>query len=102
MTLHVFDVEDAQGDLVDILYFCSEGCWRDATARGFIAPDGPGAYPGGYPDFEDGCAVWCAECGVRLTGPDVPIVVNLIGREYGPDGMAVPVLDDAWIAREEC
>lgn len=99
MSTHIRHIEDASGDLVDVLHFCSAGCYADAGARGLYSEENGdgGANPGGTPDAEDESYVYCAECGVRMNGPDTPVVVNLLGREYGPDGRALPVPDPVTI-----
>lgn len=96
MSTHIRHIEDASGDLVDVLHFCSAGCYADAGARGLYSEENGdgGPAPSSVPDAEDECYVYCAECGVRMNGPDTPVVVNLIGREYESDGgRAVPVTD---------
>lgn len=103
MGIRIIELENAQGDLVDVLYFCSAGCGMDFLGRDTIpdAPD-PAAAPCSIPQWseDEGNLVFCAECGVRLNGPEIPIVVNLIGREYDSDGRAIPSRDP-WMIKQE-
>ena len=100
MGTHVRYVEESNGDLTDVLYFCSAGCWTDSFDPYRIgledATEG-GAAPCAESDSAD-CAVYCAECGVMMHDPSgfpTPIVVNLIDRPpIDPyTGRAVPVYD---------
>lgn len=81
MGTHIREVNDPNGDVVDIYYFCSEGCWKDS----FGPLDESEAEEGGYsPCAESDCAdtdVYCDTCGVLMHSADgrpTPVVVNLI------------------------
>ena len=93
MGTHIREAEDERGDLIEILYFCSRGCALDSTERPQLAEFGE---PAGAPcaESEPGVEqdVWCAGCGVLMASPDKepPVVVNLIDREIGEDGVAIP------------
>jgi hypothetical protein len=103
MSTHRRDVEDARGDLVGVLYLCSAGCYRDSfELPGAAGADKGGEAPCSVPEYEDGGSfVYCASCGVRLNGPDAPVVVNLIGRDVDETtGLAVPVRDSGQIEHE--
>jgi hypothetical protein len=89
---YVRDVEEANGDLIDVLYFCSRGCWSDSFAEDRIGPAGGpedenlasegGASPCSENEAGEDIDVHCAECGVLMASPDKrpPTVVNLIER----------------------
>lgn len=104
MATHLRDVVDDRGELVDVHYFCSAGCWSDSFAPDRIGPACPGGAGGLTVGGAAPCAaaepgecrdVHCAECGVLLASPDKdpPAVVNLIARPpLDPlTGAAVPV-----------
>ena len=108
MGTHVRHLNDASGDVVDVLYFCSAGCWSDSLARlDWEGLEEGGASPCAVPGAAESDShvlndsfVYCAECGVRLNGPDAPVVVNLLVREYDLEGRAVPVRDPYMIERQ--
>lgn len=78
---------DARGDLVDVIYVCSDACHRDYCDRTEIPYLGwDGCHEG--PDY----LVYCEQCGVRCnvgdtdaadhcTGECLPVVVNLIAGD---------------------
>ena len=57
MTLHVNEIDDDRGDLVDVLYACSQQC---ALAQGFPQPS---AWPGGMETDSD---QYCVNCGDHI------------------------------------
>lgn len=100
---YIRETQESNGDLTDIHYFCSYGCWRDSFADDRMgpatAPEGGhpaycdagspdddsfagltsgGSYDGSMPDYD----VYCAECGVLMHSleRETPSVVNLITR----------------------
>lgn len=80
MGTHIRTVEDPRGDLVDVYYFCSEGCWGDSFGPLDESKAGLG---GAAPCAEDECDgdVYCDACGVLMHSADgkpTPLVVNLI------------------------
>lgn len=84
MSTHIREIEDADGDLIDICYFCSRGCYLDSFAAdriGDAATEG-GASPCAASEPGAEVDVHCAECGVLMASPDkeAPVVVNLIDR----------------------
>jgi hypothetical protein len=113
MATHRRDLNDSQGDIVDVWYFCSAGCWSDSLRRVPPAPEGEagmeegGCAPCSVPDAEESDShvlndsfTYCAGCGVRLNGPEAPTVVNLIGAEYDLEGRAIPVRDPYMISQQ--
>jgi hypothetical protein len=83
MTQYIRDIEDEQGDLIDVLYFCSRGCWSDSFAADRIGTDATegGASPCAASEIASEREVFCAECGVLIDGPEGgETVVNLIDR----------------------
>ncbi len=108
MGTHVRHVNDSQGDVVDVLYFCSRGCWKDSLVRIPVGTVEEGdASPCAVPDAEvsdshvlNDSFTYCAGCGVRLNGPEAPVVVSLSGTEYDLEGIALPVPDPYMIARQ--
>lgn len=94
MSEHIRTFNDDHGNVVEISYFCSAGCYRDSFAADRMGEGGEG---GAAPcaSSEPGCEqdVYCAECGVLMASPDKepPMVVNLIDRPpIGPFGEALP------------
>jgi hypothetical protein len=85
MGTYIREVEDeTNGDLLDVYYFCSVGCYQDSfdTSRiGDKATEG-GAWPCAESEPGEEVDVYCAECGVLMASPDkpIPVVVNLIER----------------------
>lgn len=101
MGTHIRELHEGTGDLIDVFYFCSRGCWRDSfdVARLGIADareptielrlagmcggltEG-GAAPCAASEAASDREVFCAECGVLMASPwrDTPVVVNLIER----------------------
>lgn len=59
MTTHVEFIEDANGDLIDVWYYCSAPCYRDDTGKGAYGH----TYP--CPDYGDG-DMYCHHCGQWL------------------------------------
>ncbi len=74
---HLQYIEDADGDLIDLEYFCSDSCARNGATN----------YQGWSGIHELEFTEWCKSCGVVIGGTDsdpqcdhlYPIVVNLIG-----------------------
>ena len=56
---HIHPIEDAQGDLVDLVYFCSDSCNRQHSGE---------AYTGWYGCVELEVSNECANCGAILRG----------------------------------
>lgn len=85
---HIREREDSRGDLVEVLYFCSQGCWRDSFAQDRIGDTATvgGASPCASSDPGSEQDVYCVECGVLMASPDkeIPVVVNLIARPEKP------------------
>ena len=83
MDTYIREIEDANGDILDIYYFCSRGCWVDSfdiQRIGDRATEG-GAYPCATDDSPHD--EYCSECGVLMhseDGRETPLVVNLIDR----------------------
>lgn len=89
------EAQDERGDLIDILYCCSASCARDTEERPQLAEFGPAANsPCAESEAAADSDVYCAGCGVLMASPDkeTPVVVNLIEREIGEDGIAIPNL----------
>jgi len=55
ISVHAHYIEDATGDIVDALYYCTDSCHRDN-------PD----YNGWNGCNEIMAPAWCANCGVEL------------------------------------
>lgn len=74
-------IEDSHGDLIDIVYVCSDSCHRDYCNRLNIP------YLG-WDGCHEECEInkYCDQCGVRIStdidsdcsGVCLPVVVNLI------------------------
>ena len=82
---HVRYQQDNNGDLVDVFYFCSRGCWDDSFREERLGLDTAsigGAAPCAASEPGAEIDVYCAECGVLMASPDkeTPVVVNLIAR----------------------
>lgn len=82
MATHIRQVTSGDGNLVDIYYFCSEGCWSGSLES---LPVSDAVERGGWsPCAESDCAdydVYCDTCGVLMhaaDGRETPVVVNLI------------------------
>lgn len=78
---YVRQVSSGDGNLIDVYYFCSGGCWRDSfdVLRESDAVERGGWSPCSESDAERD--VYCDVCGVLLhfeDGRSTPIVVNLI------------------------
>lgn len=84
MSTHIREVEDQDGDLLDIYYFCSKGCYLDSFAADRIGDEATvgGASPCAASEPGQEMDVHCAECGALMASPDkqAPVVVNLIDR----------------------
>ena len=95
MSTHIREVEDSDGDLLEIYYFCSRDCYLDSFAADRIGDDATvgGASPCAASEPGEEANVYCAECGVLMASPDeeTPVVVNLIDR---------PTIDEATGAAE--
>lgn len=78
--MHSHYIEDARGDLVDIIPFCSDSChrqWHQDASEPYEGWNGAGES-----EFNE----WCQQCGVIIGGSAeddcghlYPVVVNLIG-----------------------
>ena len=65
--LHVRMIEDTQGDLVNMEYYCSALCAREANV-----PE-PSAWPGGMEtDYDQ----HCAQCGDLIAAGLSPCLIN--------------------------
>lgn len=99
---HVRYIEDEHGQVEDVLYFCSAGCWADSFAEDRIGivphgtqPHEAGASPCASSEPGAEADIYCAECGVLMASPDKepPVVVNLIERPPIVGGVAEPRLE---------
>mgnify|MGYP001591948376 CR=1 FL=1 len=80
--MHYHEIEDLNGDLIDLEYYCSDLCHQDSQGVAYAGWNG--AHEG--PDY----VVYCANCGVRLNVGDndqcdatcVPLVVQ---HDYGTE-----------------
>ena len=62
--MHTHLIEDANGDICDVVYFCSDGCHHDyCVAHPDLSYEGwNGCHEGG------GSVEFCAQCGVAAGG----------------------------------
>ena len=78
---HIRQVSSGDGNLIDVYYFCSEGCWRDSLD---VLPESEAVERGGWSPCSESDAegdVYCDTCGVLMhsgDGREAPVVVNLI------------------------
>ena len=78
---HIRQVSSGDGNLIDVYYFCSEGCWRDSLD---VLPESEAVERGGWSPCSESDAegdVYCDVCGVLMhsgDGRETPVVVNLI------------------------
>ena len=78
---HIRQVSSGDGNLIDVYYFCSRGCWVDSfdvEPASAVVEEG-GWSPGSESDAEGD--VYCDVCGVLMHSADgrpTPVVVNLI------------------------
>jgi len=66
---HIREIQDDSGDLVDLVYFCSDSCNRNWHPSGIVA-DGVEPYGGWYGCQEVGYDVECAGCSEVIEGYD--------------------------------
>jgi hypothetical protein len=78
--MHVFDIEDATGDLIDVIPLCSDSCHRDYAGNEYAGWNGA---------YESEFTTYCAQCGVVIPGEDAcehqfaNIVVNRFLSDEG-------------------
>jgi hypothetical protein len=66
---HIREIHDDTGDLVDLVYFCSDSCNRDWHPNGVVA-QGVEPYGGWYGCQEIESDEECAGCGDIIRGYD--------------------------------
>ena len=64
---HIREIHDDTGDLVDLVYFCSDSCNRGYHPNGIVA-QGVEPYGGWYGCQEVEYAVECGGCGEVIEG----------------------------------
>jgi hypothetical protein len=89
---HVRQVSSGDGNLIDVYYFCSAGCWTDSFD---VLPESAEVERGGWSpcsESDSGQDVYCDTCGVLMHAEDgraTPVVVNLVvPTGYGRLGRA--------------
>ena len=80
---HIRQVTSGDGNIVDVYYFCSAGCYRDSLE---LLPVSDAVEEGGWSPCSESDSDWdvyCDVCGVLMhaaDGRETPVVVNLISH----------------------
>jgi hypothetical protein len=83
---HMREVQESNGDLVDVHYFCSAGCWRDSFAPDRIGPaaapeDGHPHYVDTIPGLAAGVREGCAACVYDADGRGTACAEHMRGAD---------------------
>ena len=78
---HIRQVSSGDGNLIDVYYFCSAGCWQDSFE---VVEESETVERGGWSpcsESDSDSDVYCDTCGVLMHSADgrpTPVLVNLI------------------------